>query len=90
MYLHIGGDVVVSMRDIIGIFDFERTTTSQITRGFITIAEEEGFVMTIGDDLPKSYVISVENNRYVVYVSPISPATLKKRFERMLSGRRRN
>lgn len=89
MYLHVGGDVVVAMRDVIGIFDMERTTVSRVTRSFMTMAEDDGFVMTVGDDLPKSYVISEENNRYVVYVTPISAATLRKRWNLLQSKDRR-
>lgn len=89
MYLHVGGDVVVAVRDIIGIFDMEKTTVSRLTRSFMTMAEEDGFVMTVGDDLPKSYVISAENNRYVVYVTPISAATLRKRCSLLQTEDRR-
>ena len=32
MYLHLGQDVVVRSRDIIGIFDIENTSVSKITK----------------------------------------------------------
>ncbi len=84
MFIHIGGDVIVFLRDIIAIFDLERTTVLQDTRRFLKTAEEEGFVMTIGDDIPKSFVLVETEFRYQVYLSPISAATLLKRCERML------
>ena len=32
-YLHLGGDVVVRTRDVVGIFDMEKTTESAIFSG---------------------------------------------------------
>ncbi len=82
MFIHIGGDVIVSVKQLIGIFDLEKTTVLQETRNFLKTAEEEGFVMTIGDDMPKSFVLVETDLRYQVYLSPISPATLHKRWKK--------
>ncbi len=80
MYLHLGGDTVIAMKDIIAIFDLDLTTTSKITREFLHVAEEEGFVINVSDDdLPKSYILTENNNESRVYISPISAATLLKR-----------
>ena len=84
MFIHIGGDVIVYLRDIIAILDLERTTTMQPTRSFLKTAEEEGFLMTIGEDLPKSFVIVETEYRYQVYLTSLSAATLYKRCSRML------
>lgn len=79
MYLHLGGDVVVNLKDVIAIMDLDVTTVSKITREFLTVAEEEGFVINVSDDLPKSYVLTERDNESRLYVSPISSATLLKR-----------
>ncbi len=79
MYLHLGGDTVIAMKDIIAIFDLDLTTTSKITREFLHVAEEEGFVINVSSDLPKSYILTQNNNESRVYISPISAATLLKR-----------
>ena len=39
MYLHLGMDVVVRKRDIIGIFDLDNTSQSYITRDYLRKAE---------------------------------------------------
>ena len=44
MFIHIGEDVVVPMKDIIAIIDVESANQSDDTRQFLKIAEEEGFV----------------------------------------------
>ena len=85
MYLHLGQDVVVRSRDIIGIFDIENTSISKITKEFLKESEKRKKVITTSFDLPRSYVLDKENR---VYVSPISPATLLKRIESDRSGRK--
>lgn len=79
MFLHLGGDTVVSMKDVIAIFDLENTSISKITREFLHVAEEEGFVINVSDDLPKSYILTEYHHKSRVYISPISAATLLKR-----------
>ena len=36
MFLHLGEDVVVRVKDIIAIMDMENTTISKITKEFLT------------------------------------------------------
>ncbi len=79
MFLHIGGDVVIPMKDVIAILDIETTTLSNDTRDFLKIAEEEGFIITISDDMPKSFIITEFNKKSKIYLSPISSVTLQKR-----------
>ncbi len=79
MYLHLGQNVVVSDQTVIAVLDMDNTTISKITKEFLKGAEEEGFVVTVSQDLPKSYVICEEGGRNKVYISPISSSTLLKR-----------
>lgn len=79
MYVHLGGDTVIFKKDIVAIFDLELTTISKITREFLHVAEEEGFVVNVSDDLPKSYILTQNDNESKVYISPISASTLLKR-----------
>lgn len=79
MFLHIGGDVVIPMKNVIAIFDIETTTLSKDTKDFLKIAEEEGFVKSISNDLPKTYIITEKDKKSRIYISPISSVTLQKR-----------
>ncbi|NLL04612.1 MAG: DUF370 domain-containing protein [Clostridiaceae bacterium] len=79
MFLHIGGDFVVPIKNIIAIMDLESTTLSKDTRDFLSIAEEEGFIESISDDLPKSFIITEIDKKSKIYLSPISSITLQKR-----------
>ena len=82
MYLNIGGDMAVRDRSIIGIFDLDNTTSSRITRDFLTQAQRAGRVVTVGDDLPKSFLLCRDGaGETTVYLSQLSSATLLKRME---------
>ncbi len=81
MFLHLGSDIVVNMKNVIAVLDMDNTTISKTTKEFLKIAEEEGFVRVVSEDLPKSYIICEIDKKSVVYISPISSATLLKRAE---------
>ena len=79
MYLHLGQDVVVPSRTIVGIFDIENTSISKITKEFLGSEEKLHHVINVSMELPKSFVICREKEKNVVYISQISCATLTKR-----------
>lgn len=83
MYLHLGQNVMVRHQDIIGIFDLDNTTWSFRTRRFLERAEQEGRVVAVGDDLPRSFVLTQEGNGPpTVYITALSAAALSARGSR--------
>ena len=81
MLLHLGENVVVPVKDIIGIFDLQNTMYSSDTIQFLRLAEEDGFVERITDERPKSFIIAEVDNMSKIYLSPISSTTLTKRTD---------
>ncbi|SHE88033.1 extracellular matrix regulator RemB [Clostridium fallax] len=81
MFLHLGENVVVPIKDVIGIFDLQTTMYSSDTIAFLRMAEEDGFVERITNDKPKSFVIAEVNKKSKIYLSPISSSTLTKRTD---------
>jgi extracellular matrix regulatory protein B len=79
MFLHIGGDVVIPLKNVIAILDIDTTTISKDTKEFLKVAEEEGFIKSISTDLPKSFIITENDKKSKIYLSPISSVTLQKR-----------
>ena len=79
MYLPIGNDMSVRESSIVGIFDMDNTSTSKRTRDFLARAQKDGAVISC-DDLPKSYIVTVEYGMMKVYESTLSAATLEKRM----------
>lgn len=81
MFIHIGDNIMVPADEIVGVFDLEGTTITGITRDFLKVAEEEGFVVATSSRMPKSFVITVRNNQNQIYLSSLSVNTLKKRVQ---------
>ena len=79
MYIHLGNEMVVSEKDIVGIFDLETTTISKHTRKFLEVSEKRKQVIIVSYELPKSFIITNKNNENKVYISQISTSTLQKR-----------
>lgn len=80
MYLPIGNDMSVRTSSVIGIFDMDNTSTSKRTRYFLEQAQKNGQVVSC-DDLPKSYILTVEYGMPRVYESVFSASTLEKRLK---------
>lgn len=82
MYLHLGQDKVVSMDEIVGIFDLDTSTVSKATRDYLAKAEKDGCVTNVCTDLPKSFIVCISRDQKThVYISQISSSTLLKRTE---------
>ncbi|AOY75420.1 extracellular matrix regulator RemB [Clostridium formicaceticum] len=89
MFLHLGGEFVVKIKDIIAILDIESALKSKDSKAFLKVCEEEEFIQNICEEEPRSIVIveRVENknrchkgaHKTVIYKSPISALTLQKR-----------
>ena len=58
MYLHMGQDFIVREQEIIGIFDIDTTSTGKRTREFLELAENEGAVVSMSNDIPKSFIVT--------------------------------
>lgn len=79
MYLFIGGDVSVLEDSVIGVFDMDNTTVSKGTRNLLSRAQKEQKIINVTYDLPKSFCITESKGTERIYISQISPATIRKR-----------
>lgn len=80
MYLHIGNDVMISTKKIVGVFDIENTSTGKITREYLNNPQRK--VITVSYEMPKSYIVCIdENGSEEIYITQISVSTIKKRSE---------
>ena len=82
MYLHVGNHQNIRIKDIIGIFDIENTSVSKYTKEFLRAKQQSGSVINVTYEMPKSFVVTVKDDREKVYLSQLAPVTLKKRGER--------
>ncbi|WP_232698005.1 extracellular matrix regulator RemB [Brevibacillus daliensis] len=77
MFLHVGGDTVVRMKDVISIIDHQTVKNSNISLAFMEDSGKEKRLIDQENVEIKSYVIT----SHVIYCSPISSLTLKKRAQ---------
>jgi extracellular matrix regulatory protein B len=79
MYIHIGGENSVSDKYIVGIFDLDNTTVQPSdTIEFLARAEQNGRLEVVSPEIPRSFVVTLDR----IYVTPISPGTLRRRLIR--------
>ena len=81
MYMHLGEKKVIREDSIIGIFDLDNTTVSKNTRNFLKQAQNNGEVINVSFELPKSFIVCKENNETKVYISQMAATTLYKRIK---------
>lgn len=79
MYLHIGNKKSVKKKDIIGIFDLDTATVTKTGKDFINRLQRSGAVEYDDDDLPRSFVLVVEDGKSKVRLSRISSKGLLAR-----------
>ena len=84
MYLHLGQNTIVHESEILGIFDLDITSQSYRTRQYLNRAERNGEVVSISEELPKSFVVCAQpttKRNQTVYIAQLSSQTLLRRWE---------
>jgi hypothetical protein len=76
MFLHLGADTVIPLRDVIAITDIKGVRLG-INDEFLRVMREENLIEDISDGNAKSFVVTDKR----VFLSAISAATLKKRAQ---------
>lgn len=79
MYIYIGSDHLINEEDVVGMFDIETTTTSYITRDYLTAAQKNGRIINVSSDIPKTFVVCRRDDKIYVYLSQYSASTINKR-----------
>ena len=80
MYINIGGDVIIDAKEIVGVFDIDKTTVYKVNRNYLSKTEKSGKIINITDKIPKSFVVCEKNSENIVYISPLTTTTLQKRM----------
>ena len=75
MYVHLGNEITINDKGIIGIFDIENTSLGNDTREFLKKSTDTGKIVNVSYEMPKSFIVC--DNK--VYISQISASSLYKR-----------
>ncbi len=76
MYIHIGGEISLLKKNIIGIFDIEKTSVNKSVNDYLKLLQKKGRIYYTSYEMPKAFVVT-DN---MVYITNVSAATIKKRF----------
>ncbi|MDT3425215.1 hypothetical protein J2Z22_000731 [Paenibacillus forsythiae] len=82
MYIHLGGEKIIRSSELIAIFDISIEKSSKQSKQFVAAALNDKRLERIGEEEAKSIVVT----QNVVYYSPISSSTLKKRSRMLLES----
>ena len=81
MFLHVGNNKNIRIRDIIGIFDTDNATLSPITRQDLTRAEKNGMLDAARQEIPKSFVLYRTKEGCKICFSQLSASSLWGRIK---------
>ena len=81
MFLQIGNNKSILLERVVGIFDMDNATLSNITRKFLSDKEKKGDANSASfDELPKSFVLYRDaDGSYKIFFSQFSSASLRGR-----------
>jgi len=82
VYIHLGGEKIIRAAELVAIFDVSIEQSSKLSKQFVASAHKRKDVEVIGEEEPKSIVVT----RQKVYYSPISSSTLKKRADQFVAN----
>lgn len=80
MFLHVGNNKNIRIKNIVGIFDMDNATVSSITRKYLSAKQKEGVVESAIEEIPKSFVLYFEGGEYRICFSQLSSSALKGRL----------
>lgn len=82
-FLHIGGEELLDVKSVVGVFDVDTCTPDRRSRSFLDRAAKEGETVDFSGELPASFVVCTHPyHRQIVYLSPLSTDALRRRHER--------
>ena len=80
MYVHLGQSVVLPEGEILGIVDLDNASWAYKTREFLDRAEREGRVVSVSEDLPRSFVLARRDGQEtMIYLCQLSASALLRR-----------
>lgn len=81
-YINIGGTQIVEKSEVLGIFDLDASSTKTDTKRFLSKSESEGHLISVGLDIPKSFVLCTNGRKELVYMTQLSTPAIEGRWKR--------
>lgn len=81
MVLHLGKNIVINTKYIIGIFDIEKTSVKPDINNFLKEYTKKSQVINVSYDMPKTFILYKKADIEKIFILSISAKTLTKRIE---------
>ena len=84
MYLHIGNQETVRVRDLVAFFDFDSMTVASISRRFLSACEKKKMIADCtGGEIPRSVLLvsDAKTKETRILFSLLSTAALRARLD---------
>lgn len=83
MYLHVGNNENIRIKEIIGIFDADTATVSAVTKRYLAGLDGGGDIHFASEEIPKSFLLYRDaKGKYRICFSPLSTSALAGRIEK--------
>ena len=84
MFIQLEHGESIDEKDIIGVFDIDSAGSAESTKEFFKRKGEELGVVSLSNDLPKSFLLCADEYTDRVYITGLSVDSVKKRFDKTL------
>lgn len=81
-YINIGGTSVIPKEDILGVFDLDTANTKTDTKRYLASMEQMKRLELVGNDIPKSFVVTSQGRKSKVFMTTLSASSLYGRWKR--------
>ncbi|SHI15533.1 extracellular matrix regulator RemB [Sporanaerobacter acetigenes] len=79
MFLHIGKNLTIPVKEIVAIIDSKSVLESEDTKIYIENIRKKGYLYKTDDKEVKTYILIHREEKDIIYTSSISSSTLFKR-----------
>ena len=80
--INIGGTSILVKSEVLGVFDLDTASTKTDTKRYLAKNEKDGRVITVGNDLPKSFVVVASGRKELVYITTLAASSIEGRWRR--------
>ena len=80
MFLHIGKDVIIKNKDIIGIFNLEYIKNTKEYKAMYNDLKEKNDILNVSDESEKSFILTENDKKIKGYITKIVTSTITKRL----------
>ena len=80
MFLHIGKDVIIKNKDIIGIFNLEYIKNTKEYKAMYNDLKEKNDILNVSDEYEKSFILTENDKKIKGYITKIGTSTITKRL----------